>query len=89
MNQASPAPVDAAALARDFSRSRDEGMAHAADIGAEWAPRLGLSPQDVYSYLTGNIDYSLDEENLAGLKHFYRLAHEVASAPPARDLDFG
>ncbi len=85
-----PGPsFDAAGLAGDFSRSRDEGLAHVDDIAAEWAPRLGLPPQDVRSYLTGNIDYSLDEENVAGLKLFYRLAHELGVAPPAKDLDFG
>ena len=36
-----------------------------------------MTPSAVKVYLTQNIDYSLDEENLQGLKLFYKLAHEV------------
>jgi chorismate dehydratase len=75
-------------LARDFARSRDEGLAHVDEIAAEWAPRLGLTPQAVRIYLTENIDYTLDEESLAGLRLFYRLAHEVGAAPAVKELDF-
>lgn len=75
-------------LGRDFERSRDEGLAHIEEIAAEWAPRLGLSAEDLRIYLTGNIDYTLDSENLAGLRLFYRLAHEVGAIPEVRDLEF-
>jgi chorismate dehydratase len=80
--------LDGAGLSRDFARSRDEGLAHVADIAAEWAPRLGLDQEALRMYLTANIDYTLDEENLAGLRLFYRLAHEVGAAPAMKDLDF-
>jgi predicted solute-binding protein len=39
-------------------------------------------------YLTQNIDYSLDEENLKGLKLFYKLAHEVGLIPAEKPLSF-
>lgn len=80
--------LDLEGLSRDFTHSRDEGLAHVDDIAAEYAPRLGMSAPDLRIYLTENIDYTLDEENLAGLRLFYRLAHEVGAIPSVKDLDF-
>jgi len=83
-----PGPaLDPEALARDFAHSRDEGLAHLDHIAAEWAPPLGLTADAVRVYLTENIDYTLDEENLKGLQVFYRLAHEVGAAPAVKDLE--
>jgi chorismate dehydratase len=76
-------------LRRDFEASRDHGLAHLDDIAAEWAPRLGITAEAVRIYLTENIDYTLDEENLAGLQLFYRLAHEAGIIPSVKELDFG
>jgi len=61
----------------DFAASLDFGLAHVDDIAAEYAPKLSMTPSAVKIYLTQNIDYSLDEENLLGLKLFYKLVHEV------------
>lgn len=76
-------------LCRDFGESRDQGLAHLDEIGTEWGPRLGLTPEAVRIYLTGNIDYTLDEENLAGLRLFYKLAHEVGAIARVKNLNFG
>jgi len=75
-------------LSRDFTASRDAGLAHLDEIAAEWAPRLGLTPEAVRIYLTENIDYTLDEENLAGLRLFYRLAREIGAIRDLKELDF-
>ena len=84
-----PSPaLDPASLGRDFAHSRDEGLAHVDDIAAEWAPRLGLTADAVKVYLTENIDYTLDEENMEGLRLFYRLAQEVGAAARVKDLDW-
>jgi chorismate dehydratase len=72
----------------DFLASRDFGLAHVDDIAAEYAPKLGLTPSFVRVYLTRNIDYSLDEENLKGLKLFYKLAHEVGITPAEKKIRF-
>ena len=72
----------------DFVASRDFGLGHVDDIAAEYAPKLGLSPSFVRVYLTRNIDYSLDEENLQGLKLFYKLAHEVGITPANKEIRF-
>ena len=51
-------------------------------------PKLGLTPSFVRVYLTRNIDYSLDEENLQGLKLFYKLAHEAGITPANKEIRF-
>jgi chorismate dehydratase len=76
------------AVRADFAASRDYGLDHIDDIAAEYAPKLGLTPSFVRVYLTRNIDYSLDEENLQGLKLFYKLAHEVGITPADKEMRF-
>jgi chorismate dehydratase len=71
-----------------FAASLDFGLAHIDDIAAEYAPKLGMAPSAVKVYLTQNIDYSLDEENLQGLRLFYKLAHEVGIIPAEKELAF-
>jgi chorismate dehydratase len=72
----------------DFEASRDFGLAHVDDIAAEYAPKLNMKPAGVQLYLTKNIDYSLDEENRQGLRHFYKLAREAGIIPVEKDLMF-
>ncbi|HXW15191.1 MAG TPA: menaquinone biosynthesis protein [Terriglobia bacterium] len=72
----------------DFIASRDFGLDHVDDIAAEYARKLGLTPSFVRVYLTRNIDYSLDEENLQGLRLFYKLGHEVGITPAEKELLF-
>ncbi|HUI42941.1 MAG TPA: menaquinone biosynthesis protein [Terriglobia bacterium] len=79
---------DLKTLRLQFERSRDEGLAHVGEIAAEWGPRLGLEADAVRIYLTENIDYTLDEENLSGLRLFYELAHDVGAIPALGELDF-
>ena len=52
----------------------------------EWAPRLGISPADVRSYLTENIYYHLDAACLEGLQLFYRYAAEIGALPAAPEI---
>src|SRR5436309_4661985 len=60
-----------------FQQSRDHGLRHVTEIAASWTSRLGLDEKTIREYLTGNIDYSLDQENLQGLRLFYRYASEL------------
>ncbi len=77
-------------LAAVFQKSRDHGLA--ADslntIAREWAPRLGLSTVDVHTYLTENIHYYLDPQDVEGLRLFYRYAQECRVLPSAPGFDF-
>jgi len=72
----------------EFAASLAFGLAHVDDIAAEYAPKLGLTPEAIKVYLTQNVDYSLDEENRKGLRLFYKLAHEAGITPGERDLYF-
>lgn len=76
------------AVAAIFQRSRDNGLKHLDEIVQAWAPRLGLSATLIREYLTENIDYSLDRENLEGLQLFYRYAAEYKVLPAAPELKF-
>ncbi len=76
-------------LREHFEGSRDYGVAHIDEIAREYAPKYRLAAADVKIYLTENIDYSLDSENMEGLRLFYRLAHEAGLIPESRDLEFG
>lgn len=73
---------------KDFEDSRDFGLTQVDEIAAEYAPKLSMRPEAVKSYLTQNIDYSLDEENRKGLRLFYKLAREAGIIPVERDLYF-
>lgn len=75
-------------IARIFQQSRDSGLQHVPEIAEAWAGRLNLSEKTIREYLTDNIDYSLDEENLRGLKLFYRYADEYNVLPAAPELKF-
>jgi len=75
-------------VAKIFKQSRDNGLQHLDEIVAAWAPRLSLPAPLVHDYLTRNIDFSLDRENLEGLHLFYRYAAEYKVLPEAPELHF-
>jgi chorismate dehydratase len=72
----------------DFQASRDYGLAHINDIAEGAALKLDLAPRDLERYLRENIDYSLDEENLAGLRLYYEECVKAGLIPRARELEF-
>lgn len=71
-----------------FQRSRDHGLQHVPEIAGVWSQKLNLDPAVIQEYLTSNIDYSLDRDNLDGLKLFYRYAAECGVLSPAPELRF-
>jgi chorismate dehydratase len=77
-------------LAAVFQQSRDHGLApeNIARIAREWAPRLGLSQDDIRCYLTENIHYYLDSECIDGMRLFFRYASECGVLPHAPELHF-
>ena len=78
------------AVAEIFQRSRDRGLQteNIERIAGDWSPRLGLSPEEIRSYLTRNIYYDLDEPCLEGLRLFFDYAAECGAAPTAPALSF-
>jgi chorismate dehydratase len=75
-------------LAQVFLQSRDTGLKNIPEIAKEWSPRLQLSEPLIDSYLKENIDYTLDGENLEGLRLFYQYAAALKVLPKASELDF-
>ncbi len=78
--------LDVAAV---FRNSRDRGLEpkNVAQIALAWASRTGIGKQEITTYLTRNIQYHLEPENLEGLQLFYRYAGEcgaIATAPSLR-----
>lgn len=73
-----------------FQRSRDNGTKpeHIDQLAREWSPKIGISEQEVRTYLTQNIDYHLDAENLEGLALFFQYAVELKLIDRAPDLRF-
>jgi chorismate dehydratase len=79
--------VDKTCSAVDFAAARDEGLHHKAELAAKYSQMLNLPKSDLVDYLTNNICYTLDEENLAGLRRYYELAAKyelIETAQPIR-----
>jgi chorismate dehydratase len=73
-----------------FRDSRDHGLerANLDQIARQWAPRLGITEDDVLQYLTTNIHYQLDAGCLEGLRLFYRYAADMSVLAEAPELRF-
>jgi chorismate dehydratase len=80
-----PAGMD---LVRIFQQSRDRGLENIDSLAREWAPRVGLTPAEVRTYLTQNIDYTLGVEQIEGLELFFRYAVEQGVLAAAKPLEF-
>ena len=79
---------DLAGIAEVFRKSRDSGLVHVDEIADEWSGKLGLSFNSIVSYLSQNIHYHLDQENIAGLQLFLRHAAALKLLPSAPELRF-
>jgi chorismate dehydratase len=71
-------------LAADFQSSLAFGQAHLNEICRDGSNSLGLPAGDLYRYLTENIDFSLDPENLQGLHRFFSEAQSLNLIPQAQ-----
>jgi chorismate dehydratase len=57
-----------------LSRARDLGLAHIGEIARTEAPKLGLTEDVAYKYLTKNLHYRLTSAERSGLRLFCDLA---------------
>lgn len=71
----------------DFVAARDEGLARAEEIIDFYQPLLGLTRDELNTYLHENISFSLDTELRAGLDLFYKLAHKHNLIPALKPLN--
>ena len=72
----------------DFAAARDEGLAHVDDIAANYASEIGLSRDEMKSYLTENISYSIDESMQRGMELYFKLASKHGLIDEDRPLKF-
>jgi chorismate dehydratase len=75
-------------VVQDFQDSLAFGMQHLHEISAEATRELNLPAQKLTRYLSKNIDYTLDDENLRGLHHYYFLAAELGLIPELKGIAF-
>jgi len=77
-------------LAAVFRQSRDAGTQQESisAIAQLWAGRVELAEDEVRSYLTHNIHFTLDGECQDGMELFFRYAVECGVIPEAPDLRF-
>ena len=75
-------------IVADFQASRVYGLARIGEIAEAAALKLELPPRALEKYLTENIDFSLDEENLAGLTRYFEECAAAGLIPRARALEF-
>ena len=65
----------------DFAASRNEGLAHVEEIIGNYLSEVSLTRDDIRSYLTANISYSVDENMREGMELYFKLAlkHQLVS----------
>ncbi|HEV2289243.1 MAG TPA: menaquinone biosynthesis protein [Candidatus Acidoferrales bacterium] len=72
----------------DFQASKQFGLAHIEDIAEAASVKLDLPSKSLETYLRDNIDFSLDEPNLEGLRLYYEKCAAAGLIPGARPLEF-
>jgi chorismate dehydratase len=75
-------------IVADFQASREYGLARIGEIAEGAALKLDLPPHELERYLTDNIDFSLDDENLAGLNLYFEECARAGLIPRFRQLEF-
>ncbi len=68
-------------IAEDMIQSRNHGLEKIDALVAEWSRRIPIPEETIRAYLTTNIHYILDEECIAGMKCFFRMAAEAGVLP--------
>lgn len=72
----------------DFLASKKYGQQHVREIAEAASIKLDLPPRALERYLTENINFDLDEENLAGLRIYFDKAAAAGLIPRARPIEF-
>jgi len=78
--------TDAAAV--DFAAVRDEGLEHIDEIAANYAGDVNLTRDEIKTYLTSNISFSIDGPMQAGLELYFELAFKHGLIERNRPLEF-
>lgn len=77
--------VAAIAVGDRLAAARDRGVANLSAIAEREAPPLGITAESALSYLRDNLHFTLGDEELNGLRRFYRLCAERDFVPRSID----
>jgi chorismate dehydratase len=72
----------------DFAASKQYGLERVREISEAASIKLDLPPRALERYLTENIHFDLDEDNLAGLQLYFEKAAAAGLIPRAKPLEF-
>jgi predicted solute-binding protein len=72
----------------DFHASKKYGLDRIREIAEAASVKLDLPAKALERYLTENIDFNLDQENLAGLRLYNEKAAAAGLIPRNRPLEF-
>lgn len=72
----------------DFQASKEFGVQRAREIAEAASIKLDLPASELERYLTENIDFNLDDENLAGLRLYFEKAAALGLIPRNKPLEF-
>lgn len=72
----------------DLASARDEGLAHIADIAANYESEIGLTRDELKEYLTNNISFSIDESMQKGMELYFELAKKNGLLETNRPLRY-
>jgi chorismate dehydratase len=72
----------------DFLASKQYGLQHVGEIAEAASIKLDLPPAALERYLTENINFDLDADNLAGLQLYFEKAEALGLIPHARPVEF-
>ncbi len=75
-------------VVRDFLAAKQEGLEMLEEIAAQYAVELELPPDDLLGYLRNNVNYDLDQENIAGMQCYFEMAKQLGLIPEAQSLEF-
>jgi predicted solute-binding protein len=75
-------------VAADFARSKKYGLDRVREISEAASIKLDMPPGALERYLTDNINFDLDHENLAGLQLYYEKAAAHGLIPRPKPLKF-
>ena len=72
----------------DFMASKQFGLENVREISEAASIKLDLPPRALERYLTENIHYDLDDENMSGLQLYFEKAASTGLIPRNRPLEF-
>ena len=72
----------------DFAASKKYGLERVHEISEAASIKLDLPPRALERYLTENIHFDLEEDDLAGLRLYFEKAADARLIPRSRPLEF-